>query len=139
MDDPTPIAHRPMPEVLSVMIADMMYRDPTTRKLFILGSFSAYAAREFPTVIRSLFVHIAVTRIHASVELDVRVVNAAETITLITGKGRLKVPDPRVVAEIEMQLPPLTVAEAGDYRIQIWSGSTLLTTRRLMVLERKAK
>ena len=51
MSDTTPNGEPAKPQVLSMMLCDAVWRDPSTGKTLIQGGFTALTAPEFPCVL----------------------------------------------------------------------------------------
>lgn len=49
----------PLP--LAMILCDAVHIDPTTGKRTLLGLFSTLVSSEFPTVVRSMAVHVSLT------------------------------------------------------------------------------
>lgn len=129
----------PAPVVLAMIVCDMIYQDPATRKCTILGTFSTLNARSFPVVHRQMAVHVALSGGHGKPRIKLTLVGSDENKPpLFSGEGTIQFSDPRVVAELNFRLKNVTFPTPGEYRFQVYANEELLMERRLHVFEIQA-
>lgn len=66
----------PLP--LAMILCDAVHIDPTTGKRTLLGLFSTLVSSEFPTVVRSMAVHVSLTECRGNLAVILQVVDANE-------------------------------------------------------------
>ena len=130
----------PPPDVLSLIVCDQIITDRMTGKQSLIGMFSRMHARGFPTAHPQLCVFATLTEGRGQVELAIRVVDANEARPpIVEGKGKVEFKDPRAIAHLALQFHGLTFPESGEYRVQLYSGSTLLREARLELVQIKPR
>ena len=128
----------PDPNVLSLIVCDQIITDRVTGKVSLIGMFSAIHAPRFPHVHPQTSVYVALTDGRGKTPITIRIVDANEARkALVEGKGAVEFKDPRMIANLALQFHGLTFPEAGQYRVQIWSGSSLLREARLQLAQAK--
>lgn len=125
---------KPPPLCLALVLADAIWRDPSTGKRTILGAFSELASTQFPATHGLLAVHCALTDGYGANTIKIRLVKIGETDDLILeGQSEVQFDDPRMVAELDFHLANVQFPTPGEYRFQIFSQEDLLMERRFVV------
>lgn len=128
-----------------MVLCDAVHRDGATGKFTILGTFSTFSAREYPTTV-NFCVYYAVTDGIGRTAMRLRLVDADSGIADAAGGSQAK-----GVFEIRGDVDfdsPLTVVEAtvgihvvlpkaGLYHCELWAGGNLLMSRRLLAVARE--
>lgn len=128
--------HRPVPDVLSLIVCDQIITDRVTGKQSLIGMFSKIHAPRFPASHAQLSVFVALTEGHGKTDLLIRVVDSNEARPpIVEGRGRVDFKNPRAIAHLALQFHGLTFPEPGEYRVQLWSGSELLREARLELIK----
>ena len=128
----------PEPDVISLIVCDQIITDRVTGKVSLIGMFSAIHSPRFPVAHPQLCVHVALTDGRGKTPITIRIVDANEARQpLVEGKGTVEFKDPRMIANLALQFHGLRFPEAGQYRVQIWSGSSLLREARLHLIKAK--
>ncbi len=126
----------PEPDVLSLIVCDQIITDRVTGKVSLIGMFSAIHSPRFPVVHPQTSVYVALTDGHGKTPVTIRIVDANEARKpLVEGKGTVEFKDPRMIANLALQFHGLRFPEPGQYRVQIWSGSSLLREARLILIK----
>ena len=126
------------PDVLSLIVCDQIITDRVTGKVSLIGMFSAIHSPRFPVTHPQTCVYVALTDGHGKTPITVRIVDANEARKpLVNGNGMVEFKDPRMIANLALQFHGLTFPEPGQYRVQIWSRSSLLREARLHLFEAK--
>ena len=126
------------PYPLAMVVCDTIWRDPSSGKSTILGTFSAIAGAEFPMTIPEIAVYVALTDGHGTVEMKLVLVDVSQDdAELHSAVGELTFDDPRSVAELAFHLTNTTFPHPGEYRFQLFSGSDLLMERRILLISAK--
>ena len=128
--------HRPVPDVLAMLVCDQIITDRMTGKQSLIGMFSKVHAASFPATHPQLCVFVALTDGHGLTELAIRIVDSNEARpSIVEGKGTVEFKSPRAIANLALQFHGLTFPAAGEYRVQLWSGSELLREARLELVQ----
>lgn len=123
------------PLVLSTVVCDAAWTDPSTGKRTLLGVFSHAASATFPIVLPQLTIYLALTAVRGRTLLQVRLVDEAEERPAVfVTEGVADAPDPLSVIETVWSAQQVALPEPGDYRLQIAAGGRLLLERRLTAL-----
>ena len=134
------MAHKPPPEVLSLIVCDQIITDRITGKQSLIGMFARIHSVRFPAPHPQLSVFVCLTGGHGQNELMIRIVDANEQRKpLIEGKGRVDFKDPRAMANLALQFHGLTFPEPGEYRVQLYCDQALLREARLEVVQAKPR
>ena len=123
------------PYVLAMLICDAIWKDPSTGKSFLLGTFSSIAAMEFPVVHPVMGVYIVLTDGRGKIPLKLQLVSADEDDIIAGVETDVLFEDPRAVLELTLHLQNATFPGPGEYRLQLFSGSTPLMERRLVLVK----
>lgn len=124
----------PPPYALAMLVCDGIHRDPGTGKHFILGTFSAILAREFPAVHPFLAVYVALVDGRGKVALSLRVVDVDEADAAVAEtEVDVEFQDPRVIVEISFGMVNVVFPKAGHYLIQLHANGQHVIERRLLV------
>ena len=129
---------RPAPDVLSMIVCDQIITDRLTGKQSLIGMFSRVHARGFPAAHPQLSVFVTLTEGYGETELLIRIVDANDARPpIVEGKGKVKFKSPRAIANLALQFHGLAFPEAGEYRVQLYSGGELLREARLELIQLK--
>lgn len=123
------------PYTLAMVVADGIWRDPSTGKRTILGCFSEIGATKFPFVHPQLAVYVAMTDVHGKVAVKLRMVHAENDgeEPLFEREAEVELPDPRVVVEMDFTVGGLVFPRPGQYRLQLLAAGEFLLERRIVV------
>lgn len=123
------------PDVIALLVCDQIITDRMTGKVSLIGMFSKVHGRRFPASHPQLCVFVAMTDGHGKTELVIRVVDGNDARPpIVEGKGVVDFKSPRAIAHLALQFHGLTFPEPGDYRVQLWSGGSLLREARLELI-----
>jgi len=126
------------PDVLSLIVCDQIITDRVTGKVSLIGMFAAVHSPRFPVTHPQICVYVALTEGRGKTPITIRIVDANEARkAIVEGKGVVEFKDPRMIANLALQFHGLRFPEPGQYRVQIWSGSSLLREARLHLLKAK--
>src|SRR3972149_2607009 len=134
----------PEPYCLAMVLCDGIHRDVATGKHTILGTFSTFAAGEFPAVLQ-FWVYFAITDGLGPTELQLRIVEASYGISngksendgvIFYAKPLLSInfEDPLIVIEGTTYLC-IPLPRPGLYHCELWANEDLLMSRRLLAIE----
>jgi hypothetical protein len=125
------------PTCLAVVLCDNILQDQETKKYYLMGTTTVMFARAFPARHQMLCIYVALTGIHRKTTITVKQVRidpeTADDTEILIIEGTVDAPDPLAVAELTLKLRHVVFPQQGEYRFQIWSGSTFLGERKLAV------
>jgi len=128
--------HKPVPDVVALLICDQIITDRLTGKQSLIGMFSKVHAASLPATHPQLCVFVALTDGHGTVELTLRIVDSNEARPpIVQGKGSVEFRDPRAIANLALQFHGLTFPEPGEYRVQLYCGGELLREAKLQLVK----
>lgn len=123
------------PYPLAMVIADAVWKDPSTGKLTILGCFSALFVKEFPAVVPSVAVYIALTDAQGRIPIILKLIDAdEERAPVFEAKSMVEFPDRRAVVQLALAFQNLQLMAPGEYRFQLYAGDEPLMERRILVI-----
>ena len=126
----------PPPYALALVVCDMIWRDPGTGKMTILGCFSTIGAIKFPATHPAMSVYAAATDGRGTVPIVLRLVDVDEerepVFELMTDAV---FPDPRAVIEMAFITSNIVFPEPGEYRLQLLAGADPMMERRIVALQ----
>ena len=126
------LTSQPPPLALSMVLADHVHRDPASGKYFILGTYNTLLAPSFPRVCQPLVVYAALTDGHGRMPLRLVLTDADEELGAIYyAEGAAQADDPTRVWEVVFLLRGVVLPRPGQYRLQLFSGASLLRELRL--------
>lgn len=126
------------PYCLAFVLCDGVHQDPQTRKFTLNGIFHGFRSGSFPTVIR-LCAYFALTDGQGSTTIAIQIVNAEmgiapdaplEPIFRIEQEATFESKLDVLEGVIQVQVP---IPSAGTYLVELYSRSTPLMARRLVV------
>jgi len=127
---------QPTPDVIALLVCDQIITDRLTGKQSLIGMFSKVHAVGFPATHPQLAVFVALTDGHGRTELTIRIVDSNDARPpIVEGRGGVDFKNPRAIANLALQFHGLTFPAAGEYRVQLWSGSELLREARLELVQ----
>ena len=131
---------RPAPDVLSMIVCDLIITDRMTGKQSLIGMFSRIHARGFPASHPQLCVYVALTEGYGETQFTIRIVDANdERPPIVEGKGKVRFQNPRAIANLALQFHGLTFPKPGEYRVQLYSNGELLREARLEMVQVKPR
>jgi hypothetical protein len=128
------------PSVLSMVLADQVYRDPASGKFSILGTYCVVRSPRFPCLFPRVNLYAAVTESRGRTPLRVVLTDVdEEQPPLAVAQGELQTNDPTQLVEVSVVLQNVVFPGPGDYRVQLFSGPDLLRELRLRVAPAEAR
>ncbi len=123
------------PDVLAMILADMVYRDRASGKFFVLGTYSTIAARVFPCNHPSIMVYLSLTDGRGETPLNLRLVDVDESRPpVFETESVVNFVDPTDVIEMVLVEHDVLLPQPGEYRLQLSGAGQFLRERRLWVL-----
>ena len=124
----------PPPKVLAFLVCDSVYRENTTGKCFILGTFNRVMARQFPTIHDQLHVYIAMTNSHGSGRGRLELIQLSNDEPLLQLEGNIQFPDPLAVVEMDFRLEHIPFVEPGEYEFRMHYDDTQIAERKIVII-----
>jgi hypothetical protein len=119
-----------------MVLADHAYRDSTTGKFFLLGTYNSILMKAYPCLCPDLVVYTSLTDGHGQVPIRLLLTDADEELgTLASAEGFVQVDNPTRLWEVVFQLKGAVLPRPGLYRLQLYSGQHLLRELRLEARE----
>ncbi|MCS7014803.1 MAG: hypothetical protein RMJ19_09560 [Gemmatales bacterium] len=122
-----------LPQVLAMIICDMVLDDRISNKKSLIGIFDAIGATNLPCVINELHVYVTMTDGYGRKQVTVRCVKAADNEVLFGTTQRIEFPDPLAVVELNVGFCGCEFPEAGEYRFQLLVNDHVLAERKFQV------
>jgi hypothetical protein len=123
----------PTPIVLSINICDTIIRDEKTKKVSLIGLFSAIHANSFPAVHPSMHIYVALTNGHGEYNLDIRFVRAEDNVTIVAMQGKINFVNPLQVVELNLEWRGLKFDKAGEHHVEVLCNDQPIGTRKFVV------
>jgi len=130
------------PTCVSILICDAVYRDETTKKLIVVGIFNRLTASEIPCRHPRMTVLFTITNARGEYKLVLTIEHEKTGQKVVEIGGPLKVDDPLMISDINMELRNLTFPEEGKYWVVLKADEEILQQRPFWVqlaTQREAK
>lgn len=127
---------KPLPVVLALVVADLVYHDDISSKPFILGVRSVILGSSFPCEIPRLAVYAAVVEGRGTMTLEIRLIDADEERTAVyEAAADVTFRDPLTEVELTFEMKDMSFPQQGDYRLQMRVDGRFLCERRLWLVD----
>ncbi|OHB61528.1 MAG: hypothetical protein A2167_02795 [Planctomycetes bacterium RBG_13_46_10] len=133
-DNADNVTQKPTPTVLSINICDNIIRDEITKKVSLIGLFSAIRANNFPCTHPLLHVHVALTNGHGKYQTDIRFLNLADDKPIAGMRGPLLFQNPLQVVELNVCWQQLRFEKPGEYVVQVICDGVPIGERKFIVI-----
>ena len=130
---------KPKPIVLSINICDSIIRDEITKKVSLIGLFSAIRVKTFPSTHSLFHVYAALTNGHGPYKTSLKIVSVEDNKVILQIDGDLNFIDPLQIVELNIGLQGVSFNKAGKYGVQIWCNDSLIGSRDFMVISTEVK
>ncbi len=128
--DPAKPQMKPPPVVLAVVICDLIIRDEMTKKLSLIGVFSAIHGVQLPIVLpASMHLYAALTDGRGEYRSRITVRHLETETVIFQAEGPLMFQDPQQVVELNMKLPHVSFPHWGRYEIALYADEQFLGSR----------
>ena len=108
------------PEVVAMVLADLVHRDPGTSKHYILGTYNGVFAPRFPYSWPLMQVYAALTDGRGRVPVRLVLTDADEELgALSVAEGSVEMADPTRNTEVVFSLRDVVLPQPGHYRLQL--------------------
>ena len=128
-------ASKPTPMVLSINICDTVIRDEMTKKISLIGLFSAIRTHNFPCTHNQIYVYVALTEGHGKYKTEIRFLEADNETPIAGIAGELDFASPLHVAELNTCWQQLCFPRPGQYIVQVLCDNQFVGSRRFMVID----
>ena len=134
---PASMPTRPeLPECISIIVCDDLYRDERTKKLVIVGTFNQIHGTSFPFAYPGkLCVLLSLTNGRGEFELSISVEHAATEKPVLEIKGNMKIENPMSVVDVDTQLRGVTFPVPGKYWIVACADGERIGQRPIVVAQ----
>ena len=122
-----------LPECLSIIVCDDIYRDEETKKLVIVGTFNNIKAAEFPCRHGQLSVLFTLTNGRGAYDLALGIEHAESGCALIEMRGPLTLEDPLQIADFNVKLAGVEFPAPGKYWVCVRINGELVRQRPFLV------
>jgi hypothetical protein len=122
-----------VPQVLAMIICDMVIDDRISGKKSLVGLFDAIATTDLPCSVNELHVFLALTEGYGKLKARLRCVKAATDEELFSTVQEVQFPDPLAVVELNLGFCGCEFPAAGEYRFQFYADDTLLCERKFHI------
>lgn len=145
----------PKPVLQAMVLADNVYVDALSGKHVIAGTFTKIVVKKQesqpeesqdpgngprrvtkikdPRSMGSPWLYLALFEVHGQVPIELRYINLSDSSVLFTATMMLVAPDPVVVAEYAIPVPPLPSDKAGEFSLDALHENELLGSWRISV------
>ena len=125
------------PYCLAMVLCDSVYRDSTTGKCTILGTFSAFQASSFPSSLR-FCIYFAVTDGIGPARFKIRLVHSDSLLDESDEAIEFTLPEVQIESPLAVNesfvLIQTVLNRPGQYHCELYVNDEPLMTRKLLVL-----
>jgi hypothetical protein len=121
------------PEVLAMILCDMIITDNESNKKSLIGLFDRVESPAMPCLVNELHVYVCLTDGHGSLPVSIACIAADDGDELFRGHADVEFLDPLQVVELHFVFPHAQFPRAGEYRFQFFADGVLLRERKFFV------
>ena len=118
---------------ISIIVCDDVFRDETTKKLVVIGTFNRIWAKEIPCTHRRINVLFSVTNARGRYDLKVSVEHEKTGRKVIELGGPFEVKSPLDIYDINLVLENLVFCDEGKYWVEIKADGEIIQQRPFFV------
>ena len=122
-----------IPECLSMIICDDVYRDERTKKTVLVGAFSTINTPSFPCLHPRMVAFFTLTNGRGECELSLKVDHEQTGATLLEMKGPLNLTNPLDIVDFHVELVGLRFPGPGKYWILLAVDGEIIKQRPFLV------
>lgn len=134
-NEPTPSAVPPF--LVAALVCDVAVRDPSTRKLNLIGVFDRVHVLKFPTR-RAMSLYVKVTDAVGYYPLRVDFVRVESDELMARAEGKIDAADRKMSVDLHVSFPPLPIPAPGRYEFRIHASGMYLGSAFLDASQRQA-
>ena len=127
-----------LPECLSVIICDEIYRDEVSKKLILVGVFNLIKAAAFPVKHPRMTVLFTLTNGQGTYDMSLSIEHASTGDAIAEIKGPLKLQDPLEIVDFNVELGGLQFPEPGKYWVIVKVNGAIIRQRPFVVGQARA-
>jgi hypothetical protein len=129
-----PAVEKQWPEIIAMILADVVHRDGATGKFSILGIHSVIVAPGFPWTHPHMTVYLALTDGRGETPMKMRLIDADDgDEPIFESETLLNFTDPTDVIELQFVQADVIFPKPGEYRLQLFGAGEFLRERRVLV------
>jgi hypothetical protein len=121
------------PEVLAMMLCDMIITDVESSKKSLIGLFDRVESPAMPCLLNELHVYLCLTDGHGTLPVSISCIAVDEGEELFRGQAEVEFCDPLQVVELHFVFPNVQFPRPGQYRFQFMAEGNLLRERKFFV------
>ena len=121
------------PEVLAMILCDLVITDAETNKKSLIGLFDRIETTVLPCIVHNLHVYLSLTDGHGRLPMVLTCVPSESPEVLFRGEVVVEFQDPLQVVELHFVFPNARFPRAGEYRFQLFAAGSLLRERKFLV------
>ncbi len=123
----------PPPEVLAMVICDMVIEDAESGKKSLIGLFDHVQTEELPSLLNELNVFVSLTDGRGQPSALLRCIRSEDDQVLFSARGQIEFPDPLAVVDLHFRICGCEFPTEGEYRFQFFCNGRLLRERKFYV------
>ena len=121
------------PEVVAMVICDMVVRDEQTKNVSLIGLFNAVTGPRLPLRHDRMHIFVRLTNGHGDYDCLLQCKSPDEKV-IFSATGKISLQDPLAVADLNVELRGLVFEAPGNYIFEFYCGGELLAMRRFSVM-----
>jgi hypothetical protein len=114
---------------VSIILCDDIFRDESTRKLVLVGTFNLIRARAFPCVHPRMCILFSLTGGRGDYQLSVTVEHERSGVEVLKMDGPLRVSNPLAIVDFDVRLSNLELPAGGKYWVCVRSDGEIVGQR----------
>lgn len=118
---------------ISILICDEIYRDESSKKLVIIGTFNRLFAPKFPCRHPQMTVLFSVTNGKGTYDLHLIIEHEKSGAQIAQLGGPFAIDDPLAISDINLKLHNLEFSSEGKYWVTIKADGEILQQRPFFV------
>jgi len=119
----------------ALIVCDYLITDAQTGKRTLVGIFNNLGAPKFPCVHPKFCVYVALTNGQGEYAATLRLINEGNQKEIVKAQGKIKVPNPMDMLELNFEFVNVQFPEPGQHTIEFYCDDELLTERRFSVVK----
>jgi hypothetical protein len=123
-----------LPQCLSVIICDDIYRDEDTKKLIIVGTFNTIHPHRFPWTHPKMCVLFTLTNGRGEYRMSLSVEHARSGVEIARISGPLKMTQPLAISDFNVVFQNLPFTTDGKYWVSVKVDDTIIMQRPFVVM-----
>jgi len=120
------MAKKPEPRCRAVVLCDVIYRDESTKKLILVGTFHVVHTLTVPCVHPAMSLYLAMNEGSGQYGFRITVEHVDTQQKVFETKGLLNFTDPNQLIEMNAPLTGLQFMNEGRYDIQVWADDDMI-------------